>query len=146
MKKPTAVHISTVHNFQDSRILYRECASLANNGFDVKLLITAPKKTIINNVEIIPLRKTSSRFIRFTKVAFQAFIKSLQLKADIYHFHDPELLPWMVLLKFTGKKIVFDVHENVVLSLTDREWLRHAQEEAHHHEVQHRPRGRSLRL
>jgi hypothetical protein len=46
------------------------------------------------------------------------------LDADIYHFHDPELLPWAVKLKKkTGAKIIYYVHEDVAKQILSKYWL-----------------------
>lgn len=117
------VHLSTVHHPHDTRILYRECISLAKSGYNVKLIISSTKKEVIENVEIIPLRRASSRLIRMTVTAYIAAVKALKMKADIYHFHDPELIPWAMLLKLLNKNVVYDMHENIISNINDKSWL-----------------------
>ncbi|HEX03798.1 MAG TPA: glycosyltransferase, partial [Bacteroidetes bacterium] len=39
---------------------------------------------------------------------------------DIYHYHDPELHPYMDILMRMGKKVVFDMHENYAGSMRNR--------------------------
>ena len=47
----------------------------------------------------------------------------MKSKADIYHFHDPELFFPALFLSLTGNKVVFDVHENIVEQIKDKTWL-----------------------
>lgn len=47
-----------------------------------------------------------------TSFARKVYRKALEVDADIYHFHDPELLPFGRKLKRLGKKVIFDSHEN----------------------------------
>lgn len=48
----------------------------------------------------------------------------MKQNAHIYQLHDPEFLPWGVLLKLTTKaKIVYDVHENVRKQILNKTWL-----------------------
>jgi hypothetical protein len=43
---------------------------------------------------------------------------------DLYHFHDPDLLPWGLLLRLaTGRPVVYDVHEDYVTALADKPYL-----------------------
>lgn len=52
------------------------------------------------------------------------FFKALKVKAKLYHLHDPELIPTAILLKLMGKKVVFDIHENIAEDIFDKEWIR----------------------
>jgi glycosyltransferase involved in cell wall biosynthesis len=50
-------------------------------------------------------------------------IKATQLNARLYHFHDPELIPAGLLLRLLGKKVIYDIHENVLADLNEKGWL-----------------------
>jgi len=51
------------------------------------------------------------------------FFKLLGHKADILHFHDPELLPIAFLLRILGRKVVFDMHENLPLEILTKAYI-----------------------
>lgn len=103
-------HITTAHESLDTRIFIRECSSLAKAGYEVHLLANHPRSETINGVQIDPLPKKLSGWGRRLYQAYCAFKEAKNLKADLYHFHDPELLPFMSLLA-KRKYVIWDVHE-----------------------------------
>ncbi|MEM2929041.1 MAG: glycosyltransferase family 4 protein [Nitrososphaerota archaeon] len=117
-------HITTVHNVFDTRIFYKECNSLKENGYDVYLIAIAENLTEINGIKIISLKKPKNRFLRFIFTNLHAFIKAIKLKADVYHFHDPEFIFWGFILKMIlRKKIIYDVHEDYPGEILIKDWI-----------------------
>jgi glycosyltransferase involved in cell wall biosynthesis len=111
--KNKIVHITSVHSPSDVRIFYKEAKTLARAGFNVTLIAQHDTDETIDEIKILALPKAKDRIQRMLKLPSKAFILAFQQKADIYHFHDPELLPVGMLLKLIkGKKVIYDVHED----------------------------------
>ena len=116
--------LTSVHPVFDARIFYKEAKTLSSAGYDVSLIAQHNKKETVENIKIIPLPKPKNRFERFLKTDYLLYKKALQQKADVYHFHDPELLPWMIMLKKKMQtKIIYDVHEDVPCQILNKHWL-----------------------
>ena len=45
---------------------------------------------------------------------YRVFKLAKKVNADLYHFHDAELIPFALLFKIKGKKVVIDIHENLI--------------------------------
>jgi glycosyltransferase involved in cell wall biosynthesis len=45
------------------------------------------------------------------------------IDADIYHLHDPELLPIGLFLKGNGKRVIYDAHEDVPRQILSKYWI-----------------------
>ena len=117
-------HLTTVHKRNDIRIFQKECISAAKAGFDVSLIVADGHPDEVNrSVKIYGITKETSRLRRFIWSGRNVFHKALEVNADIYHFHDPELLPYGDRLRKRGYKVIFDSHEDLPRMIMGREYL-----------------------
>lgn len=119
------VHITTVHHPYDPRIYHKECMSLQQAGYDVILIAKEADNNVNKNEEIthIPIKKHSSRFKRMILGSIEAYRTAKKLKADIYHFHDPELLLVGWLLKKKDNIVIYDIHEDYITGILQKDYL-----------------------
>ena len=102
--------LSSVHIALDNRVFYREAKSLRRADYDVTLIAIHPRSEIKEGIKIIGL----PQFPRWQRPRlWRRLLQQARAEnADLYHFHDPELLlvtPWLRLL--TQKPTIYDVHE-----------------------------------
>ncbi len=118
-------HISSAHARFDTRIFLKECTSLAKAGYDVTFLVADNKQDEIkNNVKIISVSNVfASRLKRILTSPKIMLKKAIEINADIYHLHDPELLPLALKLKKNGKKVIFDSHEDYISTIKGKTYI-----------------------
>lgn len=116
-------HVTSAHNPMDERIFYKECVSLARFGYEV-YLVEAGNSGEKLGVHLIGCgEKPLNRFDRMTKWARHVCKKALEINADIYHLHDPELLLFAMMFKKNEKKVIFDSHEIYVEQIAHKDYL-----------------------
>jgi len=113
--------ITTVHPPNDIRIS-KELNTLSKAGFDVVFIA---KKGKFENEKITywPITGYHGRLKRLLKGSREALEKALEANADIYHFHDPELIGLGKKLKRHGKKVVYDIHEEYPSVILSKNWI-----------------------
>lgn len=122
--KRTVLHLTSVHIPRDTRILLRECRSLAEAGYDVHLAAPAPEDAFLAGVHLhaLPDHRVA-RLRRITTTVPAALRTAWRFQADVYHVHDPELIPVALLLRARGRCVVYDAHEDLPAQLAAKPWI-----------------------
>jgi glycosyltransferase involved in cell wall biosynthesis len=119
------VIVTSIHPDFDGRI-WRHARSLVEVGCQVRLVCPwlVADGEVRDGVELLPFRRVQQRSLRPLLIPLRLGARLLPLvrEADVVHFHDIDILPWMALLS-TIRPVVYDVHENYPDEMLVREWI-----------------------
>jgi glycosyltransferase involved in cell wall biosynthesis len=121
--------LTSAHSVLDGRIFHKQAISLSLAGYEVTLIgplvINASELMSEVGIKYLPILPLGNRAQRIRQWLYM--IRILQ-RSDyhIWHFHDPELLPIVIICKwFLRKKVqlIYDVHEDVPKDILDKGWI-----------------------
>ena len=114
--------VTSVHPPNDPR-LYKLCKSVRNLGHEVSLISSWQNQADLPGVKFFSFDLNPGLLGRLKNMKN---ILSLLKKAnaDVYHFHDLDLLPMFTFYHiFSGKTVIYDVHENYSEEVLVRYWI-----------------------
>jgi len=115
--------LSSAHPPFDNRIFRKECVSLAAAGFDVTYVVPHDHDEEVLGIQIKHVPKPTGHLQRMTRTAWHVYRIALRERAAIYHIHDPELIPFGIMLKLKGKRVIYDAHEDVISDVRSKDWI-----------------------
>jgi len=117
-------HVTSVHKWDDIRIFRKECVAAAGAGFDVTLIAVNASEGLHEGVKVVSVKyNAGGRLKRMMETVNLVYQKALEVNADVYHLHDPELLRICDKLLAKGKKVVYDSHEDLPRQILDKNWI-----------------------
>jgi len=126
--KHNIIHFTTVHPRTDTRIRVKEAATLARvwpGG--VALFVQDGKGDETDAPDGVAVHDTGpperGRLRRMTRGAFRMYRAVRRARPRVAHFHDPELLPWAMLLRLQGVRVIYDMHEDLPRQLGHKTYL-----------------------
>jgi len=124
-RRPRVAHVTSVHRWDDHRILHKECRSLAAHGYDVHLVCAGsePAQLDVEQVRITRVQRRGGRLYRMLRLGPQLLRVALREQPEIVHIHDSELLVWALLLRRAPTRLVYDVHEDLPAQILSKHWI-----------------------
>jgi len=116
-------HLTSVHPADDNRI-FKLCRSVARANRTVSYVVPADSDTLVDGVAIKAVPLSTGRLRRMLYTTWRVYRRSLKEGAQIYQFHDPELIPVGLALQLLhNRQVIYDVHENVPDTILGKDYI-----------------------
>jgi glycosyltransferase involved in cell wall biosynthesis len=122
---PRVVVVGSAPAAHHPRHHYRLAAALAAAGFDVTTM-TPPDLAPAGHVDAVPVRYLPSREGRLARMtsAPLSILRAARMRPDVVCAVSLDLLPWVVLLRLTGRcRVVYDSNEEYDTMMLIKSWL-----------------------
>jgi glycosyltransferase involved in cell wall biosynthesis len=121
--KPRICILTCVHQPFDPRIFHKEARSLADAGYEVIVVAPHGPDENVDGIRVKGVPQPKSRIARMLITSWRVWRAGVSERADVYHFHDPELLIAGLLLKMLGHRVIYDAHEDFPKTFSNKHYI-----------------------
>lgn len=114
--------LSSGHSVEDERILHRMARTAARYGYKSAFAVPQDGRHSDEQVMLVPcpLRATRRGGWRRWTAAIPVLWWAVRSDGELFQIHDPDLVPVGLLLKWSGRRVIYDVHDDYEASIRDR--------------------------
>lgn len=125
LRKPAVVMLANAgHRAFDTRIFQKEALTLVQAGYTVTLIIPHEATVVVKGVKIEAVPLPTKGWKQLVVCPWNIFRKALGYpRHSIFHIHDSELLLIGLLLRITGRKVIYDAHEDTPRQISYQHWI-----------------------
>ncbi len=123
--KPSVVMLANAgHTPLDTRIFQKEARTLSAAGWEVALIIPTTEDFKKDGIQILSVPLPEKGWEQLIKCPWKIFTLALKQPRDsIFHLHDSELLIVGLALKLSGRKVIYDAHEDTPQQISYQHWI-----------------------
>jgi len=104
--------LATAHDVSDERVLHRMAETAAEFGYRSTFAVPYDGTAAHPNVALVSTGPRSHNMSGRVAAGIRLLIWAARSDADVFQFHDPDLLPAAILLKLMGRRVIYDVHDD----------------------------------
>jgi len=122
--RPVVMLANAGHKPFDTRIFHKEALSLKGAGFDVTIILPHSESIEEEGIHIQAIPLPRKGWEQLILCPWRIFRRALQQpRNSIFHLHDSELLVIGIMLRCSGRIVIYDAHEDTPLQISYQHWI-----------------------